>query len=216
MNKKSGLVKCKSSFTSDNFNFEVDVIFQLNAFSEYIKLTNEIIDQKVKSKITEYQELDKKNDMFFDMTDFEIKINTHQLFYNSLFVSLFSFLERSMYKLCKLAESKHHIKIKDLSETGVYLYKKYLKLVLKIDFVPLNKEWTEISKLNDLRNLIIHGPTTIVNKNNKPQLITTLKNIKGLSSKDLGDSIDFYIEELTLLNTFSKTIHNFLSEIYFE
>jgi len=200
----------------------LEVDFQLDSFSEYIKLTEKTIENDIKEKIKAYDKFlkeasDDEIEYLHDFQDHEIKIHTRQLYYHSLFISLYSFLERKMYQLCRLAELNQTLKIKDISGEGIFKYYKYFKKVLGLNLDGLNAEWTEITKYNKLRNKLVHSPTnTIENGDNNKELIRTLQSISNLVVIDRGDYLEFEITDKELLMTFCKTIRKFLHDIYLE
>jgi len=67
-----------------------------------------------------------------------VRKNIASLYYASIFITLYSFLERKLYQLCKTAEIKQNLKIKDLSGEGISKYIKYIKKVLLINLDNLN------------------------------------------------------------------------------
>ena len=94
------LSKERPPFSSQDFIYPVEVTFQLNSFQEYIKITEKTIEE-VNLKILQYEEILKKASGLersivygYDDVDHEIKIQTQQLYYSSLFISLYSFLEK--------------------------------------------------------------------------------------------------------------------------
>ncbi|MBU4305222.1 MAG: hypothetical protein KJ893_06350 [Candidatus Omnitrophica bacterium] len=98
------LSKTKRPFASDIFQYVLEVLLPLEAFREYIKITKEIVEREIKQKIEEYEKAsDEEIEWMFDEVTQEIRHNMLQLFYNSLLVTLYSFLERKMRQLCQLA-----------------------------------------------------------------------------------------------------------------
>ena len=96
-------------FNSKEFQYVLEIDFQIDSFREYIHLTEKVIDIDVKSKIDSYNKFLKEAteieiEHMHDFQDHEIKIHTRQLYYSSLFISLYSFLEKKMYQLCRIAE----------------------------------------------------------------------------------------------------------------
>jgi len=102
------------------------------------------VENDIKDKIQAYDKFlkeasDAEIEYLHDFQDHEIKIHTRQLYYHSLFISLYSFLERKMYQLCRLAEEHQSLKIKDISGEGIFKYYKYFKKVLIISIS--RKSW---------------------------------------------------------------------------
>jgi hypothetical protein len=116
-----GIERIKPIFKDGDFQYLIEVDFQLASLREYIKVTEKTIKKEVKQKIKEYDNFLKKDfdgEIGIDFADYDIKIYTHQLYYNSLFISLYSFLERKMYQICKIAELNQSLKINDIQCKG--------------------------------------------------------------------------------------------------
>ncbi|MDZ4844050.1 MAG: hypothetical protein SH857_00725 [Chitinophagales bacterium] len=178
----------------------------------------------MKQKIEEFHEILKESSEFeieyrngWDFAEQEIRIYTLNLYSNSLFISLYSFLERKLYQICKVAEKNKSIKINDLSGDGIFKYCNYLKKVLEIDLEKINSEWVRITNYNKLRNRIVHSPTNIIEKDkNNKKLIEAIKSIEYLVINDKGAFIEFEINNQKLLLNFLNSITNFLDFIYWE
>ncbi len=92
--------------------------------------------------------------------DFEehlIRKHISSIYYTSIFITLYSFLERKLYQLCKIAETDNETKVKDLSCNGIRKYIKYIEKVLKINLDELNGLTSHFNKLGALRNRIVHN-----------------------------------------------------------
>ncbi len=217
-----GVYRIRQVFNNDLFQYAIEVDFQLDSFREYIELTEKTVENDIKEKIRAYDKFLKEAsgpeiEYMHDFADHEIKIHTRQLYYHSLFISLYSFLERKMYQLCRLSESHQSLKISDISGEGIFKYYKYFKKVLQIDLDGLNSEWIEITKYNKLRNRFVHSPTNTIEKDdNNKTLIPILQSIESLVFHDKGDYVEFEIADKELLMTFCKTISKFLNDIYLE
>lgn len=217
-----GLFRHRKVFNDDEFQYVIEVDFQLYSFKEYIKITEQIIEKEIKEEINRYNKFlreasDIEIEYQYDFEDHQTKNHIHQLYYNSIFISLYSFLEKKMYQLCKLAEKNNLIKVRDLSDDGIFKYYKYFKKVLLIDLEQLNKEWTLITKYNKLRNRLVHFPeNTIEKSNNNSKHIEILKSIRNLKIIDKGNYIEYEISDKQLLLDFWFEINSFLNKIYYE
>lgn len=217
-----GLHNPKQFFLSSKFNSVIDIEFPLQSFREYIKLTDQLIEKEVKTVIeTNIKSLTEFNSdddelLLFDPNDHEIKIHLRQLYYHSLFISLYSLLEKTMWKLCKIAEQGQSLKIRDISGDGIFKYHKYLEKVLKVDLSELNTEWSIIVKYNKLRNQLVHSTNQIEKNTDNNKLLNTLRSLKGLEITDYGDFYEFEINDKTLLLEFNNTVYKFLHGIYWE
>ncbi len=122
-----------------------------------------------------------------------------------------------MYQLCRIAEEHQSLKIKDISGDGIFKYYTYLKKVLGINLDVLNTEWSEFTKYNKLRNILVHSSTySLENIENNKKLISVLNSIENLLVKTNGDYLEFEITDKELLISFSKRIRKFLNEVYHE
>lgn len=218
-----GLYSVRSVFINDenNFNYLRDVELEQFAFQDYLKLTEETFEKDVKEKLIRINKLIKSSDLYqtenvYDYIDHQTLIHTHKLYYESLFISLYSFLERKLYAICIEAQKNQKIQIKDISGQGIFKYEKYLKKVVNIDLKKSNTEWTIILRYNELRNKIIHSPTNTIEKINNEKLITQFKKINYLKITDENTFIVYEINDVQLLQEFIKVIDKYLREIYFE
>lgn len=208
-------------FSPPNFIYPLEVDFQLDSFHEYIKITESIIEKEINLKILEFEKfLEKASEeeismaYFYDNMDHEIKIYTQQLYYSSIFISLYSFLEKKMSQLCKIAEKNQRIKTRDISGDGIFKYKTYLEKVVEIEFTGMNKEWDQINIYNKLRNILIHSPTATIEKTpDNLKHIEPLKRIKYISVKENEGVVEFQIKDQKFLMNFLKIISTFLHKI---
>lgn len=100
-------------FDKNSFQYVIEVDFQLQSFREYIRITEQTIENEIKDIIKYYDKfLKEASDLdieyIYDFEEHEIKIYTRQLYYHSLFISLYSFLERKLYQICQLSENANH------------------------------------------------------------------------------------------------------------
>lgn len=216
-----GFLQVRRVFDKPDFYYMAEVDFQMEAFSAYIKLTNGLIENNLQSQIKEYEEILQRGnqsevDSAYDFEDHEIKSKTRQLFYDSIFISMFSFLEKKMHQLSHIAEENYKIKVKDLSGDGVTKYYNYLKKVAEIDMEILNGEWELIKNLNRLRNLLVHKPFAIIDNKGNSGIIKSLKKIEHLTVIERQEYTLLRIDNSKLLLDFCSSIQKFLLGIYLE
>jgi hypothetical protein len=217
-----GLSCARKVFNSSGFHYEYEVNLYLNSLTEYIDISEKVLVESVDKKIQEYDDFlitsnEFEIEYFYDYADHHVKTQIRQIFYNSILISLYSFLERKMLQLCKIAEEFELIKINDISGNGILKYYIYIKKVLKINLDFLNKEWNDILNYNKLRNQIVHSPTNQIKKNNEnAKLISNLHSIKNLNIVCKTDYVYFEIRNKNLLIFFLDTIGTFLHGIYYE
>ncbi len=183
---------------------------------QYLKLTNALIDNNLKKYLSEYNKtIYDTKDHFFDYEDVYIKEKQLQLYYSSIVISLYSFLEQSLLRLVKISEKDRKIKIDDISGNGIiFKAKKYLEKVIEIDFEEINDEWNEITKLNQLRNLFVHSSNLILRKSESKKRINTIKDIEQLKITEKSDYYILEFENDELIRHFIKIIRQFLNKIY--
>ncbi|NER17409.1 hypothetical protein [Spongiivirga citrea] len=201
-------------FITDDFHYS-EIDFELDSFIEFLDLTNEQIELKIKKYLNEYNgasEIDKE--IIFDPIDVYIKQKNLQLYYSTIIISIYSFLEQSLLRLCRIAETNERIKIEDISGKGIFKFKKYLEKVSKIDFEEMNNEWKEITKLNHLRNVFVHSSNSRLKITETKTRINAIKEIKHI--KVLGRSEYYKIEfnDDKSIRFFVRTIREFLNKIY--
>lgn len=210
----------RSEFNHISFLYILEVDLQLGAFKEYIEMSEKMILNTIEKGITDYElflkySSRKEIEQFYDFEDHRIKIQIMQLCYQSIYYSIYSFLEKKLDQLCQIAQDQQNLKINDLNGKGIRKYYNYIEKILKIDLSHVKSEWMEIMKHNELRNKLIHSPKNIIKKdNNNKQLINWLKSNKNIRVIDRNTHIEFEISNKEFLTCFCRTISNFLFQLY--
>ncbi len=134
------------------------------------------------------------------------------LYRKSTLVSLYSFLENSLNKLCRnlCARHKYPVKLEDIKGEGIVRAKDYLEKLAKVDFSPLNGEWCNLLSLNRIRNCIVHCEGNIKSSNNTSKLKNIINNHTGLS---LRSDRDIRVEREYIDFCITK-IEEFLDKLY--
>lgn len=205
----------RKAFVSDNFQF-AQIDFQLDSYREYLKITNQTIDENLKRYVEKSKVPFENADYYYDPVESFVKKECLQLYYSSIIISLFSFLEQSMLKLCSISEVNQEIKISDISGKGIYKYKKFLEKVARIDFKPINNEWNEICKYNDLRNLFVHASNSLLYKSEDNRRINSIRKIKGIKISEKDNYFIIEFENDCIITYFIKTINVFLIKLYYD
>ncbi len=138
----------------------------------------------------------------------EIKeFNENSFFYNSLFTSIYSFLEYSLIKYCLYLNDKDKIKY-EFNPNG-YIYIEdcitFLKEKCEIDFGQ-NKEYNIIQNYKKIRDMIMHNQSVMPND----KRFSILKSIKGI---DIISNNFICIKDTSMLYEFLKIINQFLTDI---
>ena len=99
------------------------------------------------------------SDTLFELTE-NLK---NQIYFNSLAVMIFSFLEFTLIEYCRLIDSyiQPNKAFKDYRNFGLEKVKEYLKDNFDIDFGEV-VNWEEVSKFQRVRNLIVHNNANII------------------------------------------------------
>lgn len=123
----------------------------------------------------------------------------NQVFYNSVSISIYSFLEFSMIEYCRLIDNYIEAKkpFKDYSKQGLEKAKEYLKDNFEIDFGTI-VNWSELSKFQKVRNLIVHNDSNIYKDYDKP--LEEQPDYPVLSK--MTDSIDITSSGTIFIKTF--------------
>lgn len=138
-----------------------------------------------------------------------------QIFYNSIIISLYSYLE---YKMKKLNEDLNkHDRInritkvkKNSNESKINCYKRFLTENYNIDFSNIDEDWSQIELFAKLRNVIVHDNSFL--KLNKHELVNFLKKFNSIEINDETGYLVIRNEESIL--DFCKRIENCLQKIY--
>jgi hypothetical protein len=209
-------IKIKKSFES-LLKISEDVI----SFREQ-KL--DILNKKLDTITDEILEDDKKFTEFFKINQEDIKVqNVYQnefdyLFYNSVFITLFSLFEIQFTKLGKICEriTESGLKIKDLKGTSdIDTIRKYLQLVCKLDYAkPTEKLWLDIEEFKNIRNAIVHNENQL-NKNSTKNLnsIKGMRKIKQHNIQYYNVKVHFKINNIEFLKDFTNTSEEYIDKI---
>jgi hypothetical protein len=87
----------------------------------------------------------------------------NQMFFNSLAISVFSFLEFSLIEYCRLIDLyiDSEKKFRNYPKSGLEKVKEYLKEKFEIDFGTINN-WGDVNKFQKIRNLIVHNDSNLI------------------------------------------------------
>lgn len=204
-----------------------------NSFASLLTISNDVIlfrDQKLESLNEKLEILaeDVMDDMkfkeFFEINKDHIKSQSvylfefDYLFYNSIFITLFSLFEIQFVKLGKICEqlTDSELKIKDLKGTSdIDTVRKYLQLVCELDSArPDDKHWQDIEEFKNIRNAIVHNE----NQLNKAKT-RNLNSIKGMRKfkqhniKYFDDEVHFKINNIEFLKDFIITSEEYFNNL---
>lgn len=113
----------------------------------------------------------------------------NDIFYESLIISIYAFIEKQLFRLCLDLEPKFDIKVSDMSGKGIRKYKLYLSKVANIWKDSYKSDYDLLLNYNALRNYLVHSPDSrIIDSNLRNQL----GSLKGLVIAEKNDSL--YVE----------------------
>lgn len=149
-----------------------------------------------------------------DYLDYASSLNALNLVYNSMLISLCSFIETRLMMLCKLIESKSDKSIDSIKgRSKIYKYKNYLSTVHLIDFNIIHSDWKQICSYAYLRNQLVHNQIPQINIKTNKVGYRKLRNIKFLDIKVKSNIATFTITDSRLLNDYFDVISRFLQFI---
>jgi hypothetical protein len=152
-----------------------------------------------------------------DILEFESTRNASLMLHNSLFITIFVFLETRLRYLCKLIEPRANITLNDISGNGIHKYKRYLEKIHLIDFSPVKAEWDLICSYILLRNKLVHDSSNkikIVEEKNDYKKRLKLKQ-RHLVFQEQDGNAYFYITDRKFLDEFLDIISEFLRHTCF-
>ncbi|WP_158735136.1 hypothetical protein [Alteribacillus sp. YIM 98480] len=137
------------------------ITYPINDFKDYAELIENNLKKKLQEfeqEASQYSEEEQEEYYEFYIDEwYSYRVTYAQTHRNSLFVTIYSFLEKRMFDRCKVHEdnSTSPIIINDLKGKGIDKYRLYLNKIagIKID----NQLWEKVTSYQDVRNKIIHN-----------------------------------------------------------
>jgi hypothetical protein len=151
-----------------------------------------------------------------DILEFESTRNASLMLYNSMFITIFVFLETRLRYLCRLIEARSNIRLNDIAGRGIQKYKRYLEKVHLIDFSPVKGEWDLICSYILLRNKLVHDSSNKVKIVEEKPTYKKLLKLKHLVFQVQGGNAYFYVANRRFLDDFLNIVCTFLRYVCFE
>lgn len=207
----------RHAFQNSSLDYFQDVQIELSAVKEYINQTVSFLE-KLNKKLERNKDLMKsateQDISFFDYFDHEVAKKLKSQYYQSLFILMYSILEKKMKLFCEKANLNTE-KIKKYS--GIYKYFNTLKMNIGDLLFEETEVWDRINKYNALRNEIVHSSSNKIFRSNKyKNRIELIKSIDYLTLHEYSDHIYFEIDNIKLVQNFHHDIATLLYDIYFE
>jgi hypothetical protein len=103
----------------------------------------------------------------------------------SAFLTVWSFLEHQLDRLCLLyqSEGKFGLSFMDLSGQGIDRSTTYLEKVARLQGLKAGEEWNVLKTLQRIRNVIVHGDGKLLDHQGKPKdgIIGDMKKVGFLT-----------------------------------
>ncbi|AXI31467.1 hypothetical protein CIB87_21375 [Priestia megaterium] len=128
---------------------------------------------------------------------------------NSLFVSIYTFLESKIGDLC-VPDKKSLLTLGDIKGQGIKQASTYLKKVLLVDFPHDTDEWKYIKKAQLLRNCIVHTNGQVSKVREPKNVEAAIEELNYVNVDEKG-----YISlESEFCLDFLENVYSFLQELY--
>jgi len=138
------------------------------------------------------------------------------LHYDSLIISLYSFVEKKMKFLADYLSVQYEIKPSDIGGKGIFKYRIYLEKVCKITFNDIEKEWKTLLGYNQLRNMLIHSDNNRFLNLRNNSLVSFLKGLDGVELVDYQDGAMLYFTNSNVVHHFVSITKEIIHHLYFE
>jgi hypothetical protein len=215
----------KYRFDYSNHQYFDNVYFFFQSFEDYIERIEKVINEEVglaKEKLEQFQEEIGDNPTWADeVFTFEDALRQKSLlrviYYDSLILSIYSFIEKQMLFSCHQLEKDQVIKIKDIAGKGVFKYRTYLEKVVGADFSEVQKDWELLMKFNKIGNFLVHDDGFRLFSKSNAELKNCLSFFaQSIQLTDHGDEIGFVFTDTKILKDFctigSKLVDHFYTE----
>lgn len=161
--------------------------------------------------LIEHDEENDAHEYFGEMYQ-EIDSVNVPLFRSSTVVTMYSFLESSMNKLCRsLYKLKNYnIDLSELRGEGIVRAKSYLINFAGADFDVLNGDWSKLVALNLVRNCLVHNEGIINGSRSENKLKNTVDSTAGIYSNHYSE----IIIEREYIDNCIDVIESFLLDLY--
>lgn len=210
---------------SDNeWDYFKEIHFFFESYYFYADEVNHFIDKEIGSAKQAYEKFSKEIEVdpnlepewFAYFSNVQAKIGLTDIYYDSLIMTLYSFVERKLFFLSNHLAQELTIKLNDITGKGIFKYQKYLTKVCGIDFSEINADWTNLLGFNKLRNQIVHSEGVRSIPKSNQELIQFLKGISGVVLNEEGDAISYHYSTDDILKTFAATARTIIDHVYIE
>ncbi|MBE0427405.1 MAG: hypothetical protein IBX72_12285 [Nitrospirae bacterium] len=160
-----------------------DYVLEIESkFSHDLKSLEKRHEKEIRQKGTDAEFEDYLTDFYAEEFHRIDRIFLRTFRYSAV-VTIYSLLETSMNSLCSILKQMKgiNIELEEIRGDGIERAKVYLKKACGIKFPERSHAWSELQKLNKIRNCIIHAEGDIWRTHSPTKLNNILKNTKGLA-----------------------------------
>lgn len=203
--------------------------------SHFQRYANDMEEYLLKKQIKAYDELDYEDEdeedgiestwLYFLGDKHTYSIQFPNILRSSLLISVYSFFESQLTRLCKELQMKMNLSVKysSINGKGIEKAKVYLSDVVKIDFPTDSQAWHRIKDYQNIRNCFAHSEG-ILNEGDKKLIrsVETLDNVSIMGYEVdimMGRSIhlekDFIKSFIDTLKAFWKMIEEQYLELLY-
>ncbi|MGM0747101.1 MAG: hypothetical protein ACQEUS_04385 [Bacillota bacterium] len=164
-----------------NLRFYFLVSGKLETFKEYAKYIEQSLGREIYDFEESMKELsDEEKEEFVEYHYDEIaqfRDDFPSIMRNSLFISVYSFLEEKIIDLCGQPDETS-IKLEDLQGNGINRASLFIKKIKKEVFPDDTKEWHFITNANHIRNCIVHCGGDVEKAKNPKRVRHAIQELK--------------------------------------
>ncbi len=214
----------KYRITGNDWDYFKDIHFFFESIYFYADEINQFIDNEIRSAKESYNKFIEgreanpswENQWFDYFANVQAKTGLTDIYYDSLIITLYSFIEKKMFCLCNHLSKAQNIKVNDMAGSGIFKYQKYLSKVCGIDFTKIDEEWKKLLGYNKLRNLIVHSEGTRSIPKADSYLINFLKTLDGVVLTEEEGIITFHFSTDDVIVNFVTIAKIIIDYIYLE
>jgi len=199
-------------FSNESDIYQYQIGMELSSFHQYLELTNNFWDRKIKEFETELNSLNERDMHYFD-PEWYVLNSIPDLLKSSLLISIFSFFETEFDRVVKEFATKKSLTLQltDISDKGIDRAKKYIEKVLLVDLSSLKQEWDLLKDFQKIRNTLNHSGYITQEK-------ATIEIIKKLKQyfdfNETNGELRFSFKDMEYHKQMIGKIQIFLVELY--
>lgn len=205
-----------------NHDYFNDVYYFFESFNDYIDRIDQLIEIEISSanqKLKHFQQEAESNptwnDEIFDLEyHFRQKSLLKNIYYDSLILTLYAFIEKHMFLVCHRLENNQKLKIEDISGKGIFKYRTYLTKVINIDFDMINSEWAFLKNINKLRNFLVHSEGFRSFPKSSENLKKALVYFSSIELSERQNEMEFAFLDNKILKDFCLNGKKIIDHIY--